>query len=139
MVHDETKEEEEIENGLIDAKTIEMETKFREAPTGSKKLEVIWESMNYNFKKIRTRQYMNTSAIQRMAMDQILIEKRIEEVSVKQGHFKPIVEKHIKKFEDLKLKNEARWGIITKILGGTGTAIVMVLALLQLISILGGL
>ena len=138
MVEDKDKEE-EIENGLIDAKTIELETRFREAPTGSKKLEVIWESMNYNFKKIRTRQHMNTSAIQRMAMDQILIEKRIEEVSIKQGQFRPTVEKHIKKFEDMKLKNEARWGLISKILGGTGTLIIMVLALLQLISILGGL
>jgi hypothetical protein len=142
MVEDKKKEEEDFENGLIDSKTIELDSKFKEAiDTKSVKssLLVMWESLSYNFGKIRTRQHMNTSAIQKIVFEQKVIDNRIKQVEIKQSDFRPLVEKHIKKDETSRIKNEAQWGLIMKILGGTGTIIVMILAILQLFTLIGGL
>ncbi len=143
MVTDESKEEEEFENGLIDPKTIELDTKFREAIDGQRSikgsLSIIWESMNYNFGKIRVTQHMNVQAIQKVALEQKIIESKLQEVSVKQSAFQPIVKKHMNTEEKEKIKTEATWGAFKTILGGTGVLITISLALLQLVYIIGGL
>jgi len=141
MVRDESKED--IENGLIDPRTIELDTKFKEAIDGQRSIKgsltIIWESMNYNFGKIRGTQYANTQAIQKMAFEQKIIESKLQEVTVKQSTFQPIVRKHMNSEEKEKIKTEATWGAVTKILGGTGVLITISLALLQLVTMLGGL
>jgi len=141
MVVDETTEE--FENGLIDPKTIELDAKFREALDGRKSvkgsLEIIWESMNYNFGKIRTRQHANTQGIQKMVFEQKVTDARIVDVAIKQGEFKPRVEEHMKQRKEEKIKNEATWKVITKFLGGMGILITVTLALLQLMTIAGGI
>lgn len=141
MVRDESKED--IENGLIDPRTIELDTKFKEAIDGQRSIKgsltIIWESMNYNFGKIRGTQYANTQAIQKMAFEQKIIESKLQEVTVKQSTFQPIVRKHMNFEEKEKIKTEATWGAVTKILGGTGVLITISLALLQLVTMLGGL
>jgi len=141
MVRDESKED--IENGLIDPRTIELDTKFKEAIDGQRSIKgsltIIWESMNYNFGKIRETQYANTQAIQKMAFEQKIIESKLQEVTVKQSTFQPIVRKHMNFEEKEKIKTEATWGAVTKILGGTGVLITISLALLQLVTMLGGL
>jgi hypothetical protein len=139
MVRD--KKEEDFENGLIDPKTVELDTKFREAMDGKKSiktsLEIIWESMNYNFGKIRTRQHMNTQATQKMVFEQKILEHKFEEISVKQLEFRPKVESHMECAVKDKIKTEATWSVITKTLGAIGILITITLALLQLITILG--
>jgi len=140
MVQDK-KTEEDFENGLIDPKTIELDSKFKEAMENKSmrnSLGIMFESLNYNFGKIRTRQHMNTSAIQKLVFEQRITDNKIKAIHVKQSEFRPKVEKHIKLDEKIRIKNEAQWGLISKILGGTGTIIVIGLALLQLFNILGG-
>lgn len=144
MVEDKKKQE-DFENGLIDPKTIELDTKFREAIDSGKSINtvkgsliIIWESMSYNFGKIRTRQHMNTQAIQKTVFEQKVLENKIQEISVKQSEFKPKVEAHMKQGETEKIKSDATWGVITKVLGAAGVGITLSLAILQLISIIGG-
>lgn len=141
MVEDKKKQE-DFENGLIDTKTIELDTKFREAIDSGRSIKgsltIIWESMNYNFGKIRTRQHMNTQAIQKAVFEQKVLENKIQEISVKQSEFKPKVETHMKQGETEKIKSDATWGVITKVLGAAGVGITLSLAILQLITIIGG-